>query len=88
MLSAEKISISLPGDMVQALKAKVSSGAYGSTSEVVRAALRLLQQQEEEHAARLDAIRARIHNSLNDARPDVGIDEAFERIEKFHALQA
>jgi hypothetical protein len=33
----------------------------------------------------LAAIRARIRRSLNDPRPDVPLEEAFNRIEKLHA---
>jgi antitoxin ParD1/3/4 len=40
---------------------------------------------QREHAERLTAIRARIRRSLDDPRPAVPIDEAFDRIEKLHA---
>jgi antitoxin ParD1/3/4 len=50
------ISISLPPELVGLLKAKVETGRYSSTSEVVREALRLLErldQREADERARL-----------------------------------
>ncbi len=82
---AEKLSITLPPEMVRAIKGKVETGAYASTSEVIREAVRLWQRQEEEHAERMAAIRARVQRSLADSRPDVPIAEAFDRIATHHA---
>jgi antitoxin ParD1/3/4 len=39
---AERITITLPPDMLAAVKKQVSSASYGSTSEVIREAVRLL----------------------------------------------
>ena len=38
--NAEKLSITLPPEMARMIREKVSSGAYGSNSEVIREALR------------------------------------------------
>jgi antitoxin ParD1/3/4 len=43
---AKKISITLPLEMADMLQAKVQSGSYGSVSEVIRAALRTMMEQE------------------------------------------
>lgn len=40
MQRVEKLSITLPTEMARLVREKVSSGAYGSTSEVIRTALR------------------------------------------------
>lgn len=40
MRHVEKLSITLPAEMARLVREKVSSGAYGSTSEVIRTALR------------------------------------------------
>ena len=37
----EKLSITLPSEMVMAIKSRVESGDYASTSEVFRAAVRV-----------------------------------------------
>ena len=75
MQPAEKISITLPPDMVRLIKEKVESGAYASTSEVIRDAMRLWQRQEEEHAGRIAEIRARLRRSMKDPRPDIPGEE-------------
>ena len=37
MQTAEKLSITLPGEMLRAIRAKVESGSYASNSEAMRA---------------------------------------------------
>lgn len=44
------ISISLTPELVSMIKARVNSGRYTSTSEVVREALRLLEAKDERQA--------------------------------------
>ena len=56
--NAEKLSITLPAEMVRVIRERVSSGDYGSTSEVVREAMRGWLQRERRLAA-LDAAIAR-----------------------------
>jgi antitoxin ParD1/3/4 len=46
MQRAEKLSITLPAEMARLVREKVSSGAYGSTSEVIRTALRGWMEDE------------------------------------------
>lgn len=48
------MDVTLPDDLGEFIKAKVSSGRYASASEVVREALRLMEQAEE---ARLSFLR-------------------------------
>jgi antitoxin ParD1/3/4 len=74
MPSAEKLSITLSPEMVRALRESVEAGDYVSTSEAVRDAVRIWQQQRHEDAERLDAIRARIRRSLDDPRPNLSSD--------------
>ncbi|OHV79597.1 ribbon-helix-helix domain-containing protein [Ensifer sp. LCM 4579] len=68
---AEKLSITLPTEMADAIKARVEAGLYGSTSEAMRAAVRALLRDEEEHEERLAAIRARVRQSVEDPRPSL-----------------
>jgi antitoxin ParD1/3/4 len=83
---AEKLSITLPEKMVAIIKKKVASGAFASTSKVIREAMRIWQKREDEHAERFASIRARVERSLADPRPDVPVDEVlalvFERHER------
>jgi len=58
MQTAEKLSITLPPEMVRAIREKVSAGTYGSNSEVIREALRGWMERER-RLATLDASIAR-----------------------------
>jgi len=85
MERAEKISITLTPEMLQAKRDSVTSGEYGSTSEVVRDAVRLWQRQRTEDAERLSAIRERIRRSLDDHRPDLTLEEVDAHLEALFA---
>jgi len=80
---ADRVTITLPPDMLAAIKQKVSSGSYGSTSELIRDAMRLWQKKEEEHEARISLIRARLEQSRKSGEP-ISLDTAFNTIEKLH----
>jgi antitoxin ParD1/3/4 len=56
------ISISLTPELVGLIKAKVESGRYTSTSEVVREALRLLERSDKREAE----ARARLRQAWDD----------------------
>lgn len=47
MQIAEKLSITLPAEMVRVIRDKVDSGAYSSNSEVIREALRGWMEREQ-----------------------------------------
>jgi antitoxin ParD1/3/4 len=61
------VNVSLTPELERFVIAKVKSGLYGSSSEVIRASLRLLQQWEKGQAARLEGLRRNV---------GVGIDQA------------
>jgi antitoxin ParD1/3/4 len=71
MEPAEKLSITVTPAMARLIREKVESGSFGSASEVIRAALRAFQREEEEHAERIASIRARIEASVEDPRPNL-----------------
>lgn len=70
--------------MLRAIRESVEAGEYASTSEALRDAVRVWQRQRLEDAERLSAIRTRVRRSLDDPRPGIPLDEAFDRIEKLH----
>lgn len=88
MSEIEKRTVSLPAEHAAFIDAKVSSGAYASASEVVRAGLRALQERDEaverwlreEVAATYDAMKA-------DPGRAIPIERAFDEIRKLHAGQ-
>ena len=51
------ISVSLTPELIGLIKAKVESGRYTSTSEVVREALRLLERADRQEAERVKVLR-------------------------------
>jgi antitoxin ParD1/3/4 len=61
--NAEKLSITLPAEMVRVIREKVASGAYGSNSEVIRDALRGWLERDR----RLAALDAAVANGIADA---------------------
>ncbi len=77
----EKLSISLPAEMVAVIKQQVEAGNYASTSEVLRAAMRTWMREESEHAERIAAIRAGVAESLADPRPMLTAAEVSERLD-------
>jgi antitoxin ParD1/3/4 len=52
--------INLPDELECFVCAKVESGLYENASEVVRAALRIMQREEHEYEAKLQALRSAI----------------------------
>lgn len=85
MQNAEKVSITMTPEMMQAIRASVASGEFASTSEAMRDAVRIWQRERQEHAERLEAIRQRVHNSANDPRPTLTAPQVQERLQALHA---
>jgi antitoxin ParD1/3/4 len=66
------------------IEKQIVEGRFQNASEVVRAGLRLLED-EVLHAGRLAELRRRIDDAFDDPRPSVPADEVFARIEHKHA---
>ncbi|MBF0564093.1 MAG: type II toxin-antitoxin system ParD family antitoxin [Nitrospirae bacterium] len=63
------MNISLTPQLEELVKKKVDGGLYGSASEVVREALRLLEQRDGIHALRIEELRAEIKKGLDSGEP-------------------
>ena len=80
---AKTTSIALGDHFTSFLAAQVGTGRYGSSSEVVRASLRLLEERE----ARLAVLRAEIDKGeAGDWSTDVDLDDLFADIKSGHAV--
>jgi antitoxin ParD1/3/4 len=64
MSNVEKISVSLPQEMTAIMKDAVSTGAYASTSEIVRDALRDWQQKQVERDVVIKKYRKMVDDAL------------------------
>jgi antitoxin ParD1/3/4 len=81
----EKLSITLPTEMVNAIKSRVDAGSYASTSEVLREAMRTWLRLQEEHEERLSSLRAQVQQSLNDPRPNLSGKQVRQRLDALYA---
>jgi antitoxin ParD1/3/4 len=58
-------NVNLTPQLEELIRTKVASGMYGSASEVVREALRLLDERDSEKALRLELLRSEIREGLS-----------------------
>jgi antitoxin ParD1/3/4 len=84
MANVKKRSVSLTPDLDDAIQRRIASGRYASQSEVIRAALRVLERDEEEQARKLAALDAALARGIADAEAGrvMRLDDAFARIRK------
>lgn len=59
------MNVSLTPELETIVDSKVKSGLYNSASEVVREGLRLLQQRDEMHESKVNALRAEIQKGTD-----------------------
>lgn len=71
---ARNTSVTLGDHFTNFINEQVQAGRYGSTSDVVRAGLRLLQ----EHEARVNALEAALVEGENSGEPRTFDNEAFK----------
>jgi antitoxin ParD1/3/4 len=84
MATAKTRSISLAPDIDDAIQRHRATGRYASDDEVIRAALRVLERDEEELARKLAALDAAIARGIADAEAGrvTPLEDAFARIRK------
>jgi antitoxin ParD1/3/4 len=59
------MNISLTPHLEQMIREKIASGSYNSASEVVREALRLLEQEDQLRALKMEKLRQDIQEGLD-----------------------
>jgi len=73
------MNVNLTPQLEEMVRAKVASGLYGSASEVVREALRLMGEQDRLREARLSELKAEIRRGLDSGEPQPWDAEAVKR---------
>ncbi len=68
------MNVSLTPELEQLVHLKVQTGRYTSASEVVREALRLMEERDQVHALNKDAIHKKIAAGLASLRAGNGAD--------------
>ena len=63
------MNISLTPQLEELVKKKVESGRYGSASEVMREALRLLEERDRLKAMRFEELKAEIKKGMDSGEP-------------------
>lgn len=58
------ININLTPQLEELVRKKVSSGLYTSASEVIREALRLMDEKDQLHAAKLEQLRLALQEGI------------------------
>lgn len=73
------MNVNLTPQLEEMVRAKVASGLYGSASEVVREALRLMGEQDRMREARLVELKAEIRRGLDSGESELWDAEAIKR---------
>jgi antitoxin ParD1/3/4 len=74
-------SYALGAHFEEFIKQQVTSGRYNDASEVIRAALRLLEDQERLRALKLAEIKEAIHKGI-ESGSGIPAEEVFKRLEQ------
>jgi antitoxin ParD1/3/4 len=78
-------NVNLTEELDRFVLSKIESGRYENASEVVRAALRTLEREEQEYEAKLAALRAAIDEGDTSG---VAVSGVFSRVRKTLKLPA
>lgn len=74
------MNINLTPQLEDMVRQKVATGLYSSASEVVREALRLMDEQDRMRVAKLEQLRGDIREGLESGRPTVWNPEEIKRV--------
>lgn len=81
-------NINLTDELNEYVDNQVGTGRYGNASEVVRAGLRALQQDEKEDQAKLQALReALIHGEQSGIARDGVFERFLAKIEEYERVK-
>ncbi len=73
------MNISLTPHLEEMIRAKIASGSYNSASEVVREALRLLEEEDQLRSLKLQKLREDIREGLESGPSTVFYPEQIKR---------
>ncbi len=76
-------NVNLTPELDEFVARKIDAGLYSNASEVMRAALRLLEQEEREQEERMQGLRAAIAKGIAGGVAEPGV---FSRLRKKHGL--
>lgn len=73
------MNVNLTPELEMLVRRKVASGMYTSASEVVREALRLMEEQDQMRAVRLDQLRQDVRKGLESGPAEPWDPEAIKK---------
>lgn len=83
-MALAELHVTLPPDLADLVRGKVASGAFSSEDEVIREALKLLQEREAEAERQEAWLRQKVRGALHDPRPPVVADDVFDDLRRRH----
>ena len=84
MPAIERVSVTLPSEMVATLRQTVEGGQYASTSEIVREALREWTRRRDDELRDLQALREAVRIG-DESGPSIPAEEVFSELRQMIA---
>ncbi len=72
------MNVNLTPQLEELVRSKVTSGLYSSASEVVREALRLMEEQDQLRQVKLDELRREVRKGLDSGKSTTWDSKALE----------